>query len=73
MARVLWAHVGPLALIRRSAGLVVPVHPDEAVVEHGLRAGDGPPRLLIDRVLDQSCLGIPFKHHLDTNTLVFLS
>lgn len=58
----------PLALTHAlsllGVGLTVPVHTDEAVVEHRLNAGDGPPCLFVGCVLDQCCLWVTTKHHL---------
>ena len=58
----------PLALTHAlsllGVGLTVPVHTDEAVVEHRLSAGDGLPCLLVGCVLDQRCLGVATKYHL---------
>lgn len=48
-----------------AARLTVPVDPDEAVVEDGLDAGDGPPGLLILSVLDERCLRVSTKNHLE--------
>lgn len=59
------ALVAALALLLLPpSGLVVPVHPDEAVVEHGLGAGDGRAGLLVGRVLDEGGLRVTPKHDL---------
>lgn len=51
-------------LLLPPSGLPVPVHPDEAVVEHSLGAGDGGASLLVGRVLDQRRVRIATKHYL---------
>lgn len=69
---LLWRHatrlggcVGLLLLLGTAAWLTVPMDPDEAVVEDGLDAGDGPSGLLVLGVLDQRRLGVSTKHHLE--------
>lgn len=47
------------------AGLAVPVHAYEAVVEHCLDARYGPSGFFVRRVLDQRRLRVSAKHHLD--------
>lgn len=69
---VLRSEAGALAaalalLLLPSSGLVVPVHPDETVVEHGLGAGDGRTGLLVGRVLDEGGLRVTPKHDLGQN------
>lgn len=59
---------GLLLLLLQQGGLLlavpVPQHPDEAVAQHGLRAGDGLPRLVVTQVLNESGLGIVLESNL---------
>lgn len=50
--------------LRVRCGLSMPVHSDEAVIQNGFGAGDGPPSLIISCVLDQCRLRVAPKHHL---------
>lgn len=60
------ALTGSLFLCVR-CGLSMPVHSDEAVIQNGFGAGDGPPSLIISCVLDQCRLRVAPKHHLDVD------
>lgn len=59
---------GLLLLLLQQGGLLlavpVPQHPDEAVAQHGLRAGDGLPRLVVTQVLNERGLGIVLESNL---------
>lgn len=64
-----------LLLQQRGLLLAVPVpqHPDEAIAQHCLRAGNGLPRLIVTQVLNESSLGVVLESNLEhkcTNALL---